>query len=387
MRHIHTSWLVLTSLLAVASATFLGGSAFAVDRQNSRQAATTLAEVDDDYPFQGEYYGSLPTAGGGVAQVIGIQVIARGNGEFEAVEFPGGLPGVGWYGGERIPMRGRREYDRVTLAGVSHSFVIAKQNAWCIDEREVMPSWISKVNRISRTLGLEPPPNAIVLFDGRNTDRLENARVTADGLLKEGASMRDTYRDYYLHLEFQLPYMPYARGQGSGNSGVYLQSRYEVQILDSFGLEGKANECGSLYRYRRPDVNMCLPPLAWQTYDILFRSPRFNFADQKITNARISVWQNGYAVHDTVELSRKTGNGKPETPELLPIFLQNHHNPVRFRNIWMIDSSPPLSDQAMALVGPPRFPPATSLSANPFPAYSTPAYSRTPPAPRNYWLW
>ncbi|MGH7128550.1 MAG: 3-keto-disaccharide hydrolase, partial [Planctomycetaceae bacterium] len=138
-------------------------------------------------------------------------------------------------------------------------------------------------------------------------------------------------------IEFRLPYMPYARGQGRANSGVYLQGRYEVQILDSFGLHGAENECGALYRLRPPDVNMCLPPLAWQTFDIEFHAARFDAAGRKTENARITVLHNGVAIHDNVEILRKTGNGAEEGPDPLPIRLQDHGNPVVFRNIWILD--------------------------------------------------
>ncbi len=314
-----------------------------------------MSEVDADFDYQGEYYGTLPTAGGGPSAVVGLQVIARGDGAFDAVEYPGGLPGVGWFSGEKAWLRGRIEGSNVRLAGVNHSYIVAKNAAWCIDDRAPMPTWINKVHRISRTMGVLPPSNAVVLFGGGNTDRLVNAKVTSDGLLEQGTSTRDAFRDYFLHLEFQLSYMPYARGQGRSNSGVYLQSSYEVQILDSFGLEGLSNECGGLYHYRKPDVNMCLPPLVWQTYDIAFRAPRYNGFNQKISNARITVWHNGYAIHNDVEISRKTGGGREEAPwPLLPIVLQDHHNPVRFRNVWMIDSSPPVDWAVGALVPPQR---------------------------------
>jgi hypothetical protein len=150
-----------------------------------------------------------------------------------------------------------------------------------------------------------------------------------------------------MHLEFKLPYMPEARGQGRANSGVYLQSRYEVQILDSFGLEGAFNECGSLYRYKTPDVNMCFPPLVWQTYEIDFRAAKFDRQGKKIKNAVLTVWHNGVKIHDHFEIERKTGAGQQETPEPIPTKFQNHNNPVRFRNMWIIDHNRPVPD-AMA---------------------------------------
>jgi len=163
--------------------------------------------------------------------------------------------------------------------------------------------------------------------------------MTDDGLLMVGTELKRTFRDYKLHLEFRLAYMPTARGQGRSNSGIYLQSRYEVQILDSFGLEGVENECAALYKQRRPDLNMCLPPLTWQTYDIEFQSPRFDAAGKKCANGRISVQHNGVFVHNNVEITAKTGAGAKESPEPLPTKFQNHHNPVVFRNIWIIDRS------------------------------------------------
>ena len=157
--------------------------------------------------------------------------------------------------------------------------------------------------------------------------------MTEDGLLMEGADVRPMFQDFNLHLEFMLPYMPAARDQGRANSGVYLQSRYEVQILDSFAMEPRNNGCGGLYRFREPDVNMCFPPLVWQTYDVVFTAPRWAADGKKLKCARISVWHNGVKIHRDLELSNKTGAGKPEEPTLLPIRLQNHGNPVRFRNI------------------------------------------------------
>jgi hypothetical protein len=131
--------------------------------------------------------------------------------------------------------------------------------------------------------------------------------------------------------------MPKARGQGRANSGVYCQGRYEVQVLDSFGLEGKDNECGGIYTLHAPKVNMCYPPPQWQTYDIDFTAPRF--ADGKKTeNARITVKHNGVLIQDNVDVKHDTaGNVVPEGPGPGPLHLQNHGNPVFYRNIWLVE--------------------------------------------------
>jgi hypothetical protein len=203
---------------------------------------------------------------------------------------------------------------------------------------------LTRVERVSPTLGLGPPAGAIGLFDGSNIDQLAGAKVTPDGLLQAGVLTKLPVAAFRLHLEFRTPYMPGARGQARGNSGVYIQQRYELQILDSFGLEGVENECGGLYRQIRPAVNMCLPPLAWQTYDVWFTPPKFA-ADgtAKIANARLTALHNGVPIHVHREITAKTGGGKQEGPEPFPINLQDHGNPVTFRNIWMV---PGLGDEA-----------------------------------------
>jgi hypothetical protein len=163
--------------------------------------------------------------------------------------------------------------------------------------------------------------------------------MTEDGLLMEGVTSKQLFQGFTLHVEFRTPFMPQARGQGRGNSGFYAQGRYEVQILDSFGLKGENNECGGIYGIARPKVNACLPPLAWQTYDVEFTAAEYQNG-QKTKPARMTVRHNGVLIHEGVELPKATTAAPvKEGPEPGPIYLQNHGNPVRFRNIWLVEKN------------------------------------------------
>ena len=302
----------------------------------AKRAITDLGQVDDDYVYQGEYAGSVfePRAGW---VWTGLQVISRGDGRFDAVLYRGGLPGAGWDRHTKRLLAGQRQDNLAVLnAGDGWSVLTDGQSASVYSQDARLRGTLRKRQRVSPTFGAIPSRNAIVLFDGRSADQFTGAQVTEDGLLDVGGITKMAVNDFRLHIEFRLPYMPHATGQGRGNSGVYIQQRYEVQVLDSFGLEGVANECGGLYRQQAPDVNMCLPPLVWQTYDIWFTAARFDELGNKIANARITLLHNGVAIHDRREIVAKTGAGKPEGPEPLPILLQNHGNPVRFRNIWIV---------------------------------------------------
>ena len=301
--------------------------------------ATDLSMVDEDFSYQGEYVGySILASGGSYWAQTGLQLVAMGNGEFQAVAYVGGLPGAGWNRQPPARLTAQRSGNvlnldnglRLSLRGTTASVLTG---------RGLFGGTVRKTIRRSPTLGLRAPSYADVLFNGTNTDAFKNGKMNDAGHLMVGTEFAKAYGDFQLHIEFMLPYMPEARGQGRSNSGVYIHSRYEVQVLDSFGLNGEFNECAALYRQRKPDLNMCLPPLTWQTYDITFRAARFDEEGQKTENARITVKHNGVAVHNNVEIVNKTGAGAKEGPKLLPIKLQNHSNPVVFRNIWIADSS------------------------------------------------
>ena len=121
-----------------------------------------------------------------------------------------------------------------------------------------------------------------MLFDGKSADAFKGGKMTEDGLLMQGCTSKQKFGSCKVHIEFRTPYQPEDRGQARGNSGIYVGARYECQMLDSFGLKGENNECGGLYSVKAPDVNMCLPPLAWQTYDIDYTAAKYE-GDKLVT--------------------------------------------------------------------------------------------------------
>jgi hypothetical protein len=208
--------------------------------------------------------------------------------------------------------------------------------------------------------GTPPPAGAVVLFDGKSLDNWTKAdgkgaaawKLVDGGAMQVNGTGNITTKEKFdgsfkLHVEFRVPYMPNAKGQARGNSGVYVQGRYEVQVLDSYGLDSKDNDCGAIYEVAKPLVNACKAPAVWQSYDIEFTAPKCE--DGKITEpARMTVYQNGVKIQDDTRLARKNKEGKEEIVTNTraglggdpckpgPIMLQDHGNPVQFRNVWLL---------------------------------------------------
>jgi len=309
-----------------------------------------------DFYFQGEYVGND----------MGVQVIGLDKGAFQAVLYTGGLPGAGWDGKNRSLLSGKSSAKKVSLkpaegsrkylAGPAEAFSatqkfppeghkpytgsIAKGILTLLSKDDKNLN-LKKTMRKSPTLGKKAPQGAITLFDGTNKEEWEGGRLDENTKLlnTDGSDIRTKrkFNDYHMHIEFLLPYRPAARGQGRGNSGFYQIDHFELQILDSFGLEGLNNECGGIYSIKKSDVNACFPPLTWQTYDVDFTNAKAKDG-KKTKNAKITVRLNGIVIHDNFEIPRKTG-GSRRDPEGTagPIKLQGHGNPLQFRNIWILE--------------------------------------------------
>jgi len=325
-----TSWLTIVAAWALAGT---------VSGRQEKAAGSDPA--GPAFLIQGEYEGSL-----GAQEKLAAQVVAEGEGAFTVVFLPGGLPGAGWDGTSRIEAKAATTEGKTVMTGAwTGTLADGTLSGTNPDGRAFS---LRRVIRKSPTLGARPPEGAQVLFDGSTADGWEPTRrsggfkgllVDDDGgkVLYQGAASKKAFRDCTLHVEFRMPFLPTLRKLT--NSGVYVQGRYEVQILDTFAHESGHGVCGALYEVRAPAVNMCFPPLSWQTFDIEFRAARYGADGKKTANARMAVRHNGVKVYDEVEIKDVTRQAMlKEEDGPGPVYFQGTWGEhVHFRNIWLVE--------------------------------------------------
>ncbi len=224
------------------------------------------------------------------------------------------------------------------------------------DETRPHPAIVDPGTGVPPATPARPPADAIVLFDGKDLSAWQAASggpaawKVENGYLEVvkgtgSIQTKQAFGDVQLHIEFMEPVPAVGTGQERGNSGVFLMSTYEVQVLDSFRNETYADgQAGALYGQYPPLVNACREPGEWQAYDIVFEAPRFDTQGQVTKRARATVLQNGVVVQHATEFTGPTAWKQRQPyaahPAKLPLALQDHGQPVRFRNVWVRELAP-----------------------------------------------
>lgn len=304
-------------------------------------------EADDhpshtlDQEAQGEYTGQMLIDG--ALTNAHAQIIAQGDGQFHARI----LTGLDGRAVQLFEMSGQRQDSEVLFKnadGKNARLEIFNQFMKGSDKLQ-----LRKSRRLpSPDLGAPPPEGATVLLGPDTTDlnldwkgwpdKPASWKLLPGGIIEvKGGSIisRSEFGDSTIHLEFMIPFLPERAGQERGNSGVYVQGRYEVQILDSFGLPVTDRECGAIYEIAGPAINMCYPPGEWQSYDIDFTAARLD-GEKILSPARMTVRHNGVVVHDDIEIHHTTSAAPyPKPGTIGGLYLQDHASPVRYRNIWI----------------------------------------------------
>jgi hypothetical protein len=365
------------AVLAV-SATFTASTAVAQQTSETVEAVRRyfdLQALGPEAHLQGEYAGLL------AGRPVGVQVVARGESRFHAFVLPGGLPGDGWDGSpyvllESDPLEnGTAAFYAVAAADCTSASL---DNQGFRLTRAGQTVVLPRVERTSSTLGQAPPAGAVVLFDGTGLDAFQQdtryeAQTTPlmlDGNMLNGGVTKQSFGDCVLHVEFMTGFEPENIPWRRADAGIYLASRYEVAIGDSFGFDfdlsgfggptaprlfsqrslaqkfpvttgarhaTKPRVCGSVFTYPVTVPNTCHPPLTWQTLDIDFTAPRFDAAGVKTADAILSVKLNGHQIVNRQQVSKPTPHGLKGEVAKAPIWFEAFFRRVLYRNIWLVE--------------------------------------------------
>jgi hypothetical protein len=245
---------------------------------------------------------------------------------------------------------------RVLVVGVGAALIccgviLAQKTQWKThDMNQPAPTVVDPGTASTQDVVGRPPSDAVVLFDGKDLSAWSQKDGTPakwkmgngyfETVPKSGyIYTKKAFGDCQLHVEFATPSPAVGQGQDRGNSGVFLMGLYEIQVLDSYNNKTYADgSAAAVYGQYPPSVNVSRPPGQWQTYDIVFHAPKFGGDGKLVKKGRVTVIHNGVLVQDNVEIEGTTSTEKPEYnagPEKLPLALQDHNHPVRFRNIWV----------------------------------------------------
>lgn len=296
--------------------------------------ASGPSQARTDFEIQGEYVGKLRSAAGAESD-IAAQIVAERDGIFRVVFFPGGLPGAGWTGAGKSEAEAEMSGGFARLIG-EYTGTIDGDSLNAAKSPDATFA-LAKRERISPTMGLKPPPEATILFDGSSIVAWTNASMDSAGNfapLEREATTLKRFSDFSLHLEYRVPFLPHLVGQSRANSGLRLITDKvifaEMQILDSFGGEPGTEDCGGIEGRFPPLVMAAFPPMAWQTLDVQMTSPPPTDTTD-VGGAKLTIWHNGIMIHP--------GRKMDYWGSWVTIGLQNLSAPGAFRNIWVVEGN------------------------------------------------